>query len=181
MCDQLRPESGLLGAISAPDSKCEAARIQHAVFTRAGCDLAWKVFSDVRLWPAFAERFDAQLHWGGTPWSPGSRLVMASGGQQAAIIECMITLFAPPQCAAWINRVGEYSMQQCVLFEPYFNGGTRISTWIELTDPALRGGSVKLRSMLKSLLHTWFSNFTAECDHLARTGSSDFCAGNSTE
>lgn len=168
MCDQSRPEYGLPRHLSAPESKSEAARIQHIVFTRAACDVAWKVFSDCNLWPGFSERYNSAVHWQGTPWSPGSRVQFDIQAPDPTRVMCVVTLCTPPQCVAWINHVAGFTMQQCVLFEPYFGGGTKITTWIELTDPDLHGGSVKLRALLKSLLHTWFSNYTAECDHRAR-------------
>jgi len=43
-----------------------------------------------------------------------------------------------------------------------------VTTWIELTDPRLSSNITKARSVLKSLLQTWFGNFIAECDHQAR-------------
>lgn len=168
MCDQHRPELGLPRHLSAPESKSEASRINHTVFTRASCDVAWKVFSECKLWPGFSERYDSAVRWQGTPWEPGSRVQFDILAPDPARVLCVVTLCAPPQCVAWINHVNGYTMQQCVLFEPYYGGGTRITTWIELTDPELNGGSVRLRAVLKSLLHTWFGNFTAECDHRAR-------------
>jgi hypothetical protein len=71
-------------------------------------------------------------------------------------------------------------MQQCVLFEPYVGGGTKVTTWIELTHPELRSSIAKIRSVLKSLLQTWFGNFISECDHQARAadsrGNADSCS-----
>lgn len=171
MCNQFRPEFGLPRFLSNPDSNSEAARITHTVFTRAACDLAWKVFSDCKLWPGFFERYDSSVRWEGSPWSPGSRVQFDILAPDPARVECIITLCAPPQSVAWINHVAGRTMQQCVLFEPYFGGSTKVTTWIELTDPDFHDGNVKLRALVKSLLHTWFSNFTAECDHRARTAS----------
>lgn len=171
MSDQFGPEYGLPRRFPAADSKCEAARIRHSVFTRAQCDVAWKVFADTKLWPGFSERYGSESRWHGAPWGPGSRLVFDVLAPEPTTVECVVTLCTPPQCAAWINHACGYALQQCVLLEPYFGGGTRVTTWIDLTDPELHGGSVKLRSLLKSVLHTWFMNFSAECDHRARAAA----------
>jgi hypothetical protein len=117
-----------------------------------------KVFGTLRIECAMARR----------ALERGSRLHFDIVEPERARIECVITLCTPPQCAAWINHVSGYTMQQCVLFEPYVGGGTKVTTWIELTQAGLGPDAPKVRFVLKSLLQTWFGNFTAECDHRAR-------------
>jgi len=168
MPDSPWPEPGLPQGLPVSEQPSNIVRINHTVFTRAQCDLAWKIFADCRLWPGFSELYGSSARWQGVPWSAGSRLRFDIVEPERARIECVITLCTPPQCAAWINRVSGYTMQQCVLFEPYVGGGTKVTTWIELTDPRLSSNITKARSVLKSLLQTWFGNFIAECDHQAR-------------
>jgi hypothetical protein len=170
MSDSSRPETGLPQELPVSDSPSDIVRIHHTVFTRAQCDVAWKVFADCRHWPRFSELYGSSVRWQGVPWSAGSRLHFDIVEPERARIECVITLCTPPQCAAWINHVSGYTMQQCVLFEPYVGGGTKVTTWIELTQAGLGPDAPKVRFVLKSLLQTWFGNFTAECDHRARAG-----------
>jgi hypothetical protein len=180
MSDSPRPEPGLPQELPVPDPLSDIVRINHTVFTRAQCDVAWKVFADCTLWPGFSELYGSSVRWQGVPWSAGSPLHFDIVEPEPARIECVITLCTPPQCVAWINHVSGFIMQQCVLFEPYVGGGTKVTTWIELSHPGLRSNIAKIRSVLKSLLQTWFGNFTAECDHQARTVSArsltDFCS-----
>jgi hypothetical protein len=179
MCDPSRPEHGLSRQMPVPQPDSDSARISHTVFTRAQCDVAWKVFSDCNLWPGFFEAHRANVQWHGVPWSAGSRLQFDFAEPEPAKFECVVTLCAPPQCVAWINHACGHTFQQCVLFEPYMGGGTKITTWIEFTTMEIRDGFLKVRPLLKSLLQTWFANFTAECDHQARAAatqrSADSC------
>lgn len=168
MCHPSRPENGLSRHVPVPKSQSDSARISHTVFTRAQCDVAWKVFSDCNLWPGFSERYGSGVQWDGTPWNTGSRLQFDIADPEPTKVECVITLCAPPQCVVWINHVCGHTLQQSVLFEPYMGGGTKITTWIEVTNTELRDGFARVRLLVKSLLQTWFSNFTAECDHQAR-------------
>jgi len=168
MPDSLRPEPGLPQELPVPDRLSDTIRIDHTVFTHAQCDVAWRVFTDCKLWPGFAELYGASVRWQGVPWSAGSRLHFAIVEPERARIECVITLCTPPQCVAWIIHVSGYTMQQCVLFEPYAGGGSKVTTWIELTHPGLPSSIARIRAVLKSLLQTWFGNFISECDHQAR-------------
>ncbi len=168
MSDPSRPQSGPSPKLPAPDRLSDTVRISHTVFTRAQCDVVWKIFADCKLWPGFSELYGSSVRWQGVPWSAGSRLRFDIVEPERARIDSVITLCTPPQCVAWINHVSGYTMQQCVLFEPYVGSGTKVTTWIEFSDPGLSSNIAKIRSVLKALLHTWFSNFTAECDHQAR-------------
>jgi hypothetical protein len=172
MPDSPRPEWGLPQELPVSDHLSDIVRIDHIVFTRAQCDLAWKVFADCRHWPRFSELYGSSMRWQGVPWTAGSRLYFDILEPERTRVECVITLCTPPQCAAWINHVSGHTMQQCVLFEPYVGGGTKVTTWIELTHPGLRSSITKIRSVLKSLLQTWFDNFISECDHQARAAGS---------
>jgi hypothetical protein len=58
-------------------------------------------------------------------------------------------------------------MEQWVLFDPYVGGGTRITTWIELTGAELCPDGHDMRDLVKGLLEKWFGNFCAECNRLA--------------
>jgi hypothetical protein len=173
MPDSLRPAPGLPKELPVSDQPSDIIRINHTVFTRAQCDVAWKVFADCKLWPGFSELYGSSVRWQGVPWSAGSRLHFDIVEPERARIECVITLCTPPQCVAWIIHVSGFTMQQRVLFEAYVGGGAKVTTWIELSHPGSSSSIAKTRSVLKSFLQTWFGNFIAECDHQARViGSS---------
>jgi hypothetical protein len=152
---------------TAPSQLAKAAiiRVKHSVFTRAGCDLAWKIFSNRAHWPSFCDKY-GDGRWTGIPWAAGSQFLMEIPPPEPLLIECIITLCVPPQCVAWITNVWGHSMQHCLLLEPYLGGGTKVTTWIELAE--LGPGTAKLEGDLKSVLRTWFNRFVAECDYQAR-------------
>lgn len=156
------PRRGLLPELSA-QFRNHIARVEYVVFTRADCRLAWKIFSDIKLWPQFCDLYTG-LRWQGTPWRPGSRLRMELKDPVNAVVDRVVTVCMPPNHLAWINHVLGYTMEQWIAFEPYSGGGTRVATWIEVTGAELskRGGD-DIR-YLKTIVSTWFDNFSAECD-----------------
>jgi len=160
------PRRGLMPPLSA-DFETPIARVEFAVFTRADCSLAWRIFSDTSLWPRFSDLYGA-IRWQGPAWTPGSRLRIEVHEPIDAIVDRVITVCMPPHKVAWINHVRGYTMEQWVSFDPYQAGGTKVSTWIEVTgaEISLRGGEdIKY---LKSLLISWFTRFAAESDRAAR-------------
>jgi len=160
------PRRGLMPPLSA-DFETPIARVEFAVFTTADCSLAWRIFSDTSLWPRFSDLYGA-IRWQGPAWTPGSRLRIEVHEPIDAIVDRVITVCMPPHKVAWINHVRGYTMEQWVSFDPYQAGGTKVSTWIEVTgaEISLRGGEdIKY---LKSLLISWFTRFAAESDRAAR-------------
>jgi hypothetical protein len=153
----------------SPDFATHIARIEYAVFTKADCTLAWRIFSDISLWPRFCNYYDS-IRWQGTPWTPGSRLRIEIREPMNAVVDRVITVCVPPHNAAWINHVRGYTMEQWLSLDPYLGGGTRVSTWIEVTgaEVSRRGGEdIKY---VKRILASWFENFAAECDRIAASG-----------
>jgi hypothetical protein len=141
--------------------------VDHIVFTKAECGLAWKVFSTWKNWPSFSDIYGSEIQWKGTPWTPGSRMRFEIVRPVRAKVDRVITICTPPRCVAWINHVHGYTMEQWLLFDPYVGGGTKVSTWIEMTGAEMCGDGQDPRQILKGLLETWFANFCAECDRLA--------------
>jgi len=146
--------------------KLEIARIEHVVFTKADCVLAWRVFSDCDRWPRFSDSY-GKIEWQGVPWALGSRLQIELVRPVQAIQRRVITVCTPPRCVAWINHVMGVTMEQWVLFDPYPGGGTRISTWIEFTGNAAGVNVLELRAIIATFLENWFNNFLTECDRVA--------------
>jgi hypothetical protein len=151
-------------------SNPELARIDHAVFTKAACDLAWRVFSEWEHWPRFSDHFSPRIQWQGQPWACGSRLISEIVHPVRAKIDRIITMCAPPRCVAWVSYAYGFSLEQCVLFEPYAGGGTKITIWIEFSETDSRGNLSQVRSLVQSLLERWFGGFCAECDRRAEHG-----------
>ncbi len=60
-------------------------------------------------------------------------------------------------------------MEQWVLFDPFGGGGTKVTTWIELTGAELCPEGHDARTVVKSMLEKWFGNFCAECDRMAES------------
>lgn len=162
------PRRGLLPELP-PESNNHIARVEFAVFTKADCSVAWRIFSDLGLWPRFADHYGS-IRWHGAPWTPGSRLHIEVRKPIDTTVDRVITVCMPPHHVAWINHVRGYTMEQWVSFDPYHGGGTRVSTWIEVmgAELSLQGGKdVKL---IKTILAGWFENFVAECDRAADRG-----------
>jgi len=167
MSFSLRPDGGLTPELPARNLRSEIARIEHAIFTKAPCDLAWKLFSDWRRWPEFTDIYGSPIEWKGSPWSPGSRMQFDIVRPVRAKMDRVITICAPPRCVAWINHVYGYTMEQWVLFDQYAGGGTRISTWIELTGTDLCPNGKDACEVVRGVLEQWFANFCAECDRVS--------------
>ena len=162
-----RPDRGLTPNLRTHSLRSEIARIEHAVFTKAPCDLVWKLFSDWRRWPSFTDIYGSPIEWKGSPWTPGSRMQFDIAHPVRARVDRVITICTPPRCVAWINHVYGYTMEQWVLFDHYSGGGTRITTWIEFTGAELCPDGNDARIVVKGLLERWFANFCAECDRVA--------------
>jgi hypothetical protein len=58
-------------------------------------------------------------------------------------------------------------MEQWISFDAYQSGGTRVSTWIEVTGVEASAQSKEDIRLLEAVVEGWFDNFTAECDRVA--------------
>ena len=162
-----RPGRGLTPTLPNANLRPEIGRIEYGIFTRADCGLAWKIFADCERWSNFLDAYSS-FRWQGAPWTPGSRLHIELVRPIAAKLERVVTICTPPRCVAWINHVLGYTMEQWVLFNPHPGGGTRVSTWIEFTGPALHVDGHGMSEIIQSFVEEWYGNFRAECDRLAR-------------
>lgn len=145
----------------------QVERLEYIVFTQADCALAWKVYSDINLWPSFCDIY-GEIEWQGTPWTPGSRLRTELRPPLGATAQRVITVCMPPRQVAWINHVRSSTMEQWVSFDPYPGGGTRVSTWIEVTGAELEADRSNFLKYLRKVVATWFENFALECDRVAK-------------
>ena len=162
MNNEARPPRRGLSPDLSPELADHTFRVEYAVFTEASPALAWKIFSNMELWPSFCELYE-DIHWQGTPWTPGSRLNLAMRAPVNGVVKRIITVCTPPHCVAWIGHVHDYTMETWVSFE-IFQGKTRISTWSELTGP---GQLRDLLAFLERMIVNWFDRFKEECDRAA--------------
>jgi hypothetical protein len=144
--------------------KPKIVRIEYSRSTKADCALAWGIFSDCARWHHFSDAYRS-IVWRGAPWVPGSRLQIEIVRPVVATQDRVITLCEPPRCVAWINHVLGYTMEQWVLFDPEKEGGTRVSTWIEITGVDVDGQDVE--KQVTEYLDGWMVKFCAECDGVA--------------
>ena len=145
------------------DPKPKIVRVEYTISTKANYAFAWRLFSDCSSWHRFSNAYRS-IEWQGTPWVPGSRLQIEIVSPVVATQDRVITLCEPPRCVAWINHVLGYTMEQWVLFDPEAGGGTRISTWIEITGADIEGHDVE--KLVARFLADWFVSFCAECDRM---------------
>jgi len=145
------------------DTKPKIVRVEYTITTKADCAFAWRIFSDCARWHQFSDAYRS-IEWQGTPWVPGSRLQIEIVRPVVATQDRVITLCEPPRCVAWINHVLGYTMEQWILFDPEKEGGTRVSTWIEITGVIVDGQDIEKQVM--NHLSGWFVNFSVECDRM---------------
>ena len=148
--------------------KAEIARIEYSISTKADCNLAWRTFSDCSRWHRFSDASYHSIEWRGAPWVPGSRLQIEIVRPVAAKQDRVITLCTPPRLVAWINHVLGYTMEQWVQFDPEAGGGTRVSTWIEVTGACLNSDGNNVEKVIRQFVEGWFKKFCAACDQMVR-------------
>jgi hypothetical protein len=144
--------------------KAKIVRVEYSISTKADCALTWRIFTDCARWHRFTNAYRS-LEWRGEPWVPGSRLQIEIVRPVVATQDRVITICTPPRCVAWVNHVMGYTMEQWVLFDPDAGGGTRVSTWIEITGADLEGHNIE--KMVAQFAADWLINFGAECDRRA--------------
>jgi hypothetical protein len=142
-------------------------RIEFTVFTRADCNLAWKIFSDCKNWNRFLNVY-GRIQWRGEAWAPGSRLLVELFYPVTAVQDRVITICTPPRCVAWINHVLGYTLEQWVLFDPCPGGGTRISTWIDIAGKELSVEGQDICEMVYNFVERWYRKFAEGCDREAK-------------
>jgi hypothetical protein len=139
--------------------------------TKATPELAWKIFSNWKLWPQFSELYH-EIRWTmGEPWQEGSRLSITAAKPLGVTLDHVITLCVPAEKVAWIDHAVGTTMEQWVFFDSQRDGGTRIRTWAEFTGmmPLIAGRRIK--DVLLEFTQTWYDRYAKECDRAAETSS----------
>lgn len=159
------PRRGLPPNLSS-DLLSQFVRVEYVVFTEANPELAWRIFSNIELWPKFCSLYK-NIRWQGAPWTAGSRLHIEIREPISAIVDRALTVCMPPHHISWISHVRGYTMEQWVSFDPSPGGGTRVATWIEVMGGGISRDKELDLQQLKSVVGTWFDNFSLECDRVA--------------
>ena len=140
--------------------------VEYAAVTRADRTLAWKLFSDFRRWRRFSDHY-GDIRWlSGEPWTVGSRLQISLVRPVRTCVDHVITMCSPPEYVAWIDHALGNTMEQWVVFQPRFEGGTRVHTWAEVVGPTTQISGRPIRELLKSFIELWYSRFCRECDRV---------------
>jgi hypothetical protein len=142
-------------------------RVEHTVVTRADRELAWRVFSDVEMWPRFSDLY-GDIRWLGEPWMAGSHMNIELKGPVGAVVDHVITVCTPPHLVAWIDHIQGDTMEQWVHFRAMPSGGTEIHTWADLVGTTSTLGGLVVREGLTTFIRNWYNRFSLECDQLAR-------------
>ena len=166
------PRRGLLPHLSS-EIIANITRIEYSVFTRAECELAWKVLSNTELWPKFC-RLYKRTRWQGPPWTPGSRVKLDLGPPVNATADRVVTVCTPPHHIAWINHICGYTMEQWISLDPHV-GSTRVSAWIEVSGGDPNRDRAEDMRLLENIVAEWFDNFWRECDLQAQESEGDVC------
>lgn len=159
----------LLGRMAVTMAKFE--KFEYSVTTRAAPDVAWKVFSDWKLWLQFSELY-AEIRWTrGEPWQKGSRLSIRIAKPIGVTLDHVITVCVPGEKVAWIDHALGTTMEQWVFFEPDPEGGTCVRTWAEFTGlmPLIAGRRTK--DVLLEFTRKWYDRYALECDRVAGAAS----------
>ena len=141
-------------------------RFHYNVTTKASPKLAWRIFSDWRMWNQFANVY-GDIRWReGNPWQPGSRMDIQLLHPVNAVVEHVITSCIPEKRVGWIDHAVGVALGQWVTFERGPEG-TNVHTWGDIVHSGVTIGGRKVEHLVTAFTTTWYENFRATCDHLA--------------
>ena len=142
-------------------------RFEYSVITKAPQEVAWKVFSDWKLWPQFSD-FYQDIRWTkGEPWQEGSRLSIVAAKPIRVTLDHVITMCEPPARVAWIDHAIGVTLEQWVFFDRVPEGGTLVRTWAEFTGITTVIAGRKIKDVLLEFTRTWYDRYAAECDRVS--------------
>lgn len=141
-------------------------RFEYKVTTKASPQLAWRTFSDWRLWNQFADVY-GEIRWrDGKPWEPGSRMTIEILHPVNAVVEHVITSCTPEKRIGWIDHAVGVALGQWVTFESGPKG-TTVHTWGDIVHSGVTIGGRKVEHLVMAFTSMWYENFRLTCDHLA--------------
>ena len=160
---------GLLG--EAVGNYGEVREVRVFGHDQATPDVAWKVFSNWKLWPQFSELY-GEIRWTkGEPWRRESRLSIKVAEPIGVTLDHVITQCVPGVKVGWIDHALGTTMEQWVFFEADPDGGTLVRTWAEFTGlmPLIAGR--KTKDVLLEFTRQWYDRYAQECDRAAAVSS----------
>lgn len=142
------------------------ARFEYKITTKASPKLAWKTFSNWRLWNQFADVY-GEIRWReGEPWEPGSRMTIELLQPVNAVVEHVITSCTPEKRVGWIDHALGVALGQWVTFESGSHG-TIVHTWGDIVHSGVTIGGRKVEHLVTAFTSMWYENFRLMCDRLS--------------
>lgn len=139
---------------------------EYKITTKASPKLAWRTFSDWRLWNHFADVY-GEIRWrDGKPWEPGSRMTIELLHPVNAVVEHVITSCTPEKRIGWIDHALGVALGQWVTFERGPRG-TNVHTWGDIVHSGVTIGGRKVEHLVTAFTSMWYENFRLMCDRLA--------------
>jgi hypothetical protein len=142
---------------------------EYTITTKASPALAWKIYSDWKMWPNFANIY-GNVSWSeGRPWEVGSRLAIEVVQPVKTVIDHLIISCDPARELGWIDRALGITMGQWVEFEPLGADGTRIRTWGDVAPANTVIAGRTVARLVDVFTETWYENFRAACDQVCHS------------
>jgi hypothetical protein len=140
---------------------------EYTITTKASPQLAWKLYSDCKMWPNFADIY-GDVKWSeGRPWEVGSRLEIEVVRPVKTVIDHLIISCEPQRELGWIDRALGVTMGQWVEFEALPSGGTRVTTWGDVAPAATMIAGRPVGHLVDVFIETWYENFRTACDEFS--------------
>jgi len=141
---------------------------EYSIVTQASPELAWKLYTDWRKWPNFANVYGG-LKWSqGRPWEVGSCLDIELVRPINAVIDHLIIVCEEPREIAWIDRALGVTICQRVEFQPLPSGKTRVRTWGDVSPDDILIDGKPVSRLVDVFMETWYENFRSACDESAQ-------------
>ncbi len=138
------------------------------VSTRANRAQCWEIFTDWKRYNEFVNGY-GEMIWTGIPWAVGSRLQIELLRPVSVKINHVITGCDPGRKIGWLDHGLGITIEQWVLFEEEYEGGTKIITSGEFVGAesmmVIKG--MLIEKLVKYFLETWYVNFANACDRAA--------------
>lgn len=140
---------------------------EYVVTTKASPALAWKIYSDCKMWPNFANIY-GDMKWSeGRPWEVGSRMDIEVVRPVSTVIDHLIIACEPQRELGWIDRALGVTIGQWVEFEALESGGTRVTTWGDVAPATTMIGGKPVSHLVDVFTETWYENYRSTCDEFS--------------
>jgi len=137
----------------------------YAVFTALPLSRAWKLFTDIGLWPSFTGLY-RDLRWEGEPWQPGSAILGRLVHPLPIPLRYVIRRYQPEELAEFIGHstAAGFATNRSIRFSSA-EARTQIQTIsFGIGSPPLPGG---MAEFIGKIQKTFLSGFAEYCDQAA--------------